>query len=241
MMLMLSGVTTQRFLLTVLYFCSGSDKLWSRWILLSVAGLWQLNIHHQLSACCHTHTHTWTVTQITVINREKQISLCRNRGEVSLSPDCISSLCFPFVLQPAECRHTGMGLLVVIYIQASLDRCAGKMKGYKWMRGFLLDQLAAWGSECVRYFWWKDPSNRQVQTSVGNILKENLNSQTLTVLPVLFDGRWTKSLTYWFLSLRLYKGWLSVELLWHNRPSPLKYFHCQTQLQLCPALTCHVR
>ena len=55
---------------------------------------------------------------------------------LSLAPDCIPFLCLPFFVQPAVCRRTGGGLLVVIYIHSLpvLYCCAGKMTEYsRWM------------------------------------------------------------------------------------------------------------
>lgn len=90
-----------------------------------------------------------------------------------------------------------MGLLVVIYIRASLDGCAGEMKGVQmdvWLSAGSADTFA------VRWFRGKDPSDRQVQTSVGNFIG-NLNNQILIVLPaLLFDvmAGEQKSLMCWF-------------------------------------------
>lgn len=89
-----------------------------------------------LAGACALNTCTHTVTQSTLINGENQIFPHRNRGR-SLS----LLIAFLFFASHSSCRQTGMGLLVVIYIRALLHHCAGKMKGHRWMCGFLISLL----------------------------------------------------------------------------------------------------
>lgn len=75
-------------------------------------------------------------------------------------------------------------------------------------------------------------------------LKENLNHQNVRVIPLLSDGRWTKlrdlPVSTPEAPERLTVCWVMTSPS-HVLTELLKYFHFYTQLQLCPALTCHVR
>lgn len=160
---------------------------------------------------------------------ERRFSHTGTEGGLSLSPDCFPSLCLPFFLQPAVCRQTGDYLLWFTYTCSNY--CTLVLEKW-WMCISLLCKVVN----------VSDVSNHTGREKHERHFKRQFKSsvcQTDSCPPwcEVNKAQWSTGFYPW--------GSIKVDCLLDYDLTVLywatKILSLLTQLQLCPALTCHVR